>query len=137
MQKYVWNVVLWLPVNITLLSKSHELFIIGTWLTSCWKAESFLITTVMFYLCQNMKLFANKLGKLRLFWFLWLFIYKKKIIIVIHLPPFDETTQKTFYVVWGCQTFTNSLRLKNIKSHKLWPSAFFKQNFWRKTPWDR
>ena len=42
----------------------------------------------MSYLCQNMKLFANKLGKLRLFWFFDYSLKKKK---KFHLPPSDKT----------------------------------------------
>ena len=41
----------------------------------------------MSYLCQNMKLFANKLGKLRLFWF-FDYSFKKK--EKFHLPPSDK-----------------------------------------------
>ena len=39
------------------------------------------------YLCQNMKLFANKLGKVRLFWFFdYSFTKKGK----FHLPSSDK-----------------------------------------------
>ena len=41
----------------------------------------------MSYLCQNMKLFANKLGKLRLFWFFDYSLKKKE---KFHLPPSDK-----------------------------------------------
>ena len=41
----------------------------------------------MSYLCQNMKLFANKLGKLRLFWFFDYSLKKKE---MFHLPPSDN-----------------------------------------------
>ena len=53
----------------------------------------------MSYLCQNMKLFANKLGKLRLFWFFDYSLKKKE---KFHLPPSDKPppphTKKTSYV---------------------------------------
>ena len=74
-----------------------------------------MVSLFTFYLCQNMKLFANKLAKLPLSWFFNYSFTKKKI---FHLPSSGKTLQKSFYVGQGCQTFTNSLKLKNIKSHK-------------------
>ena len=74
-----------------------------------------MVSLFTFYFCQNMKLFANKLAKLPLSWFFNYSFTKKK---TFHLPSSGKTLQKSFYVGQGCQTFTNSLKLKNIKSHK-------------------
>ena len=55
----------------------------------------------MSYLCQNMKLFANKLGKLRLFWFFDYSLKKKK---KFHLPPSDKPLppppKKKIFFTW-------------------------------------
>ena len=77
----------------------------------------------MSYLCQNMKLLANKSDKLRLFRFFLLFIYKKR--KKFHLPSSGNQnththTQSFIYLSQGCQTFTNNLKLEDIKSHKSW-----------------
>ena len=71
----------------------------------------------MSYLCQNMQIFANKLGKLRLFWFFdYSFTKKEKVspTVIRQTPP----PQKIFYVVQECRTFTNSLELNIIKSYQ-------------------
>ena len=76
-------------------------------------------------LCQNMKLLANKSGKLRLLIFFTIHLQKKKNIppTVIRQPKHTHThththTQSFIYLGQGCQTFTNNLKLKDIKSHK-------------------
>ena len=52
-----------------------------------------MVSLFMSYLCQNMKLLANKSGKLRLFWFFLLFIYKKR--KKFHLPSSGNQNTQT------------------------------------------
>ena len=60
------------------------------------KSKAKCIVLSISYLSQNIKLFANKLGKLRLFWFFRLFIYKERKNFTNRYPT--KPPQKTLYL---------------------------------------